>query len=379
MKVCYITHASNLTGASQSLLDLLSEINRSDVSPIVLLGRHGPLEDELKARNVPYKLIWYAHDIRSNNPVKNLAKRIVNRIATLRIRRFLKAENVDLVHNNSFLVRVGMEAAYRARIPYICHNREMVWEGLHVRLLSQKRQYFLLQNSACAIEISNAVHEYYSRLVPDATYRVLSDGICKERYSLDRGAILQGETVELLMAGRIEPPKGQLIAIKAIELLNGRTTEKLHLTIVGSVGDPSYLKAVQDYIAEKSLSNISLLSFSDLEQMRRNCDIVLVCSVAEGLGRVTVEGMLAGCLVVGAASGATTELITHNETGLLFETDNPADLADKIALALSSPKAMNAIAQNGRRWADAHFDISEYCTELVSIYNEILGKCHNER
>ena len=329
------------------------------------------MEAELKARDIPYRILTYTHDIRSKNPVKNLLKRFVNSIATLRIQRFLKKENIDIVHNNSFLVRVGMEAAYKACVPYICHNREMVWEGLHVHLLSMKRQYFLLRNSACAIEISNTVHEYYRKLVPDAKYCVLSDGIRKERYYQEHKELLQGKTIELLLAGRIEPAKGQLIAVKAIESLRDRIPKMLHLTIAGSFSDKAYYETIKTYIATKKLNNISLIDFSDLHNLRRDSDIVLVCSVAEGLGRVTVEGMLAGCLVIGAASGATKELISHENTGLLFETDNTADLAEKIACAVLSPEETNRIAKNGQNWAVSNFDIEEYCSALTSIYRKI--------
>ena len=60
MKVCYVTHMPNLTGASQSLLDLLRALEGSEVEPVVLLGRRGPLEDELEKRGVPFQVIRYA-------------------------------------------------------------------------------------------------------------------------------------------------------------------------------------------------------------------------------------------------------------------------------------------------------------------------------
>ena len=48
MKVCYVTHLPNLTGANQSLLDILSKWEHQKVEAMVLLGKHGQLEEELK-------------------------------------------------------------------------------------------------------------------------------------------------------------------------------------------------------------------------------------------------------------------------------------------------------------------------------------------
>lgn len=373
MKVCYVTHASNLTGASQSLLDILRGIKDSNVDPIVLIGRHGPLTDELKKLGVPYRYIPYVHDIRNNNPIKNLIKRAVNRLAIWRVKRFFKKEHFDLVHNNSYLVRIGMDAAYQVKIPYICHIREMVWEGFHARLLSPKRQEFLLRNSRCAIAISDAVLQKYRPIAPNTNFRVLKDGIDINRYYHVHREILQDTTIRLLLAGRIEPTKGQLVAIQAIEQLNNKKGVDYHLTIVGNVGNPRYYSAIREYAESKNLSSlIKFIDFTDLNDLRQKSDIALVCSAAEGLGRVTVEGMLTGCLVIGAASGATPELITNGETGLLFEPENSVDLATKIHYATTHPAEMNTIAKQGQSYAKNNFDITAYCARLINIYHEIL-------
>ena len=55
MKVCYVTHKPNLTGANRSLLDLLDGLDRDRYEPVVLVNRRGPLLAELKKRDIPYK------------------------------------------------------------------------------------------------------------------------------------------------------------------------------------------------------------------------------------------------------------------------------------------------------------------------------------
>ena len=51
-------------------------------------------------------------------------------------------------------------------------------------------------------------------------------------------------------------------------------------------------------------------------------DIALVASCSEAFGRVTVEAMLAGMLVIGADVAGTSELICDGVNGILYEDDN---------------------------------------------------------
>ena len=49
MKICYVTHASNLTGANNSMLNLICELknNEKDIEPFVIFPKRGIIENEL--------------------------------------------------------------------------------------------------------------------------------------------------------------------------------------------------------------------------------------------------------------------------------------------------------------------------------------------
>lgn len=371
MKVCYVTHLPNLTGASQSLLDILSTIREYDVEPTVLLGKKGPIEQELIKMDIPYAVIPYSSEISEKNMLINLYKKLKNMVAVKKIGKWFVEEQFDLIHNNSFLVSVGMEAAFRVRIPYICHNRDFVWEDHRIRLLTENRQNFLLEHSDAAIEISEAVYRKYKKVVPNAKYHVLCDGIAIEKYYQKHDQILLGDTVELLLAGRIAPGKGQLEAIKAIECLEKRDLTRYHLTIIGSVGDAEYDKEIREYVSARGIKHVSFLGFSNLRDLRARSDIALVCSKAEALGRVTIESMLAGCLVIGAKAGATEDLIKDGITGLFYKAGSPEDLADKIVYASNNPVIMNNIAKRGQERAKLEFEIRSYNMKLAQLYKEL--------
>lgn len=368
IKICYVTHLPNLTGANQSLLDLIDSLDRKYFHPYVILGKNGPLVEELNRRNICYKVFYYSSDISEKQFYKNIIKKLKSQIALNKIMEFLIAEKIDIVHNNTLLSWVGMEAAKRCGIPYICHVRELVWEDHKIILLHEKRQYDLMKEAVKSIFISKFVESKFVSMYGLNNFTTIMDGFHVERYYADHKPILQSKTVKLLLAGRIAPGKGQLEAIKAVEQLNKNDSYLFELSIVGSIGDWNYYRELKKYVEEHSLENIKFIDFTDLKKLRSECDIALICSCAEALGRVTVESMLSGCLVIGANAGATLEIIEDKKTGLLYKSGDSCDLAKKILFACENAPLMNEISNRARKWAKDNFDHKKYSESISYIY-----------
>jgi glycosyltransferase involved in cell wall biosynthesis len=91
-----------------------------------------------------------------------------------------------------------------------------------------------------------------------------------------------------------------------------------------------------------------------------------VCNV-EGFGLAAVEAMLAGIPVVAANAGALPEYVVNRRTGLLFEADNPFDLAANIQVLLLDETLRGALAQRGRNFCLAHFSPNEFADNLTHV------------
>ena len=379
MKVCYVTHLPNLTGASQSLLDLLRALEGTEVEPVVLLNRHGPLEDELKARGVAYQVIRFASELRKEDSrLRTLRKDALNVHAKPQVKAFLQAQGIQLVHNNSMFSGLGMECAKELHIPYIAHIRDYVEEDHGLRLEHPKAQAERVQNANAAIAVSKtlagvAEKKYGS---PKTGILPLYDGVDVERYYIDpskRKQPLSGSAVELLLAGRIAPGKGQLDAAKAVVKLNEKEP-KYHLTIVGSVGNETYAKELNAYVSDLPDGQVTIQSFADdLKLLRSQTDIALVCSSHEAMGRVTIESLLSGCLVVGANGGATPELLAGGR-GLLYEPGDINCLAKAIEeTANLSPAQVEETVSSGQTFAREEFALEKYAATILKLYHEVLS------
>ena len=371
MKICYITHWANLTGANQSLLDILSGINRQEIEPFVLLPTSGPLEKELESRNVPYQIIDYPREQAVKKPIVKAGKCVRKVLAEIRFRNVFRKQHFDIIHNNTFLTSIGMEAAFKAGIPYISHNREILRLRQKKEYMWHKRRFFLLKKANVAITISNYVKEELAKDEPSANYRTLWDGIKIDRYYQEHAELLKGPSINLLLVG-MTPVKRHMEAIRAMELLHEKGFTNCSLIIAGCTGENTYEMQLRNKVQDRNSPGITFQKFTDLRTMRSKSDIVVMCSIEEGLGRATIEGQLAGCLVIGAAAGATLELIKDMETGLLYKAGNPEVLADRIVYAIEHTEEMNRIAKAGQEAAKNRFALPQYIDELTQLYREIL-------
>ena len=89
---------------------------------------------------------------------------------------------------------------------------------------------------------------------------------------------------------------------------------------------------------------------------------------------VIVESMSQGLPVIASRIGGLAELVRDGETGLLFEPDNEAELAEKIQLLWHDDALRNQLARNARKYAESEMGDDVYYERLTQIYSEAARK-----
>ncbi len=382
MKVCYFMATTDLDGGAQSMLDLIRCSLKNEITPYVIMTKkYPPLCKILNNLGVEYKIILRGTDCIDKNPFKTIAKIIINSIAVMRTKIYLKKKNIDLLHNNSVLSLTGMKAAYKLKIPYICHVRELIEDGLEMKMISYKKLYFYMNSSDKIIFISNYVKERYKDYINVNNSEVIFDGIDENRY-LDRDKKFGKNIRNILFVGRYYSQKGQMEALQAVKILIDQYKEKkIKLTFIGSLLDKNYYNSLIDYVEANNLQkNVKFLSFSnDLRTLRHNNDIAIVSSTNEAMGRVTVEAMLANQLIIGANAGGTKEIIDDGVNGYTYKTKEPNDLANVLYKAINNVKESLYIVKNGNKYAKKNFSNDLQNKKVMDIYNKIMEKRIYER
>jgi glycosyltransferase involved in cell wall biosynthesis len=128
------------------------------------------------------------------------------------------------------------------------------------------------------------------------------------------------------------------------------------------VGNGSQHNALVQMTTEMGLRNVFFTGRVDNSQIYNyldQADIIISASTQDNMPVSLLEAMNAGLLVISSRVGGIPYMVEENSTGLLFESDNYAELAEKMIWAVENPGATMAITQK------AHCTVSQYRWENI--------------
>jgi D-inositol-3-phosphate glycosyltransferase len=174
-----------------------------------------------------------------------------------------------------------------------------------------------------------------------------------------------------LVVGRWDEQKNQHTVINALQLLH-KDYPQIHLTFVGesTLGEgKTYEKENKKKVRHLDLQdNVHFMPFTfDLTQLFASSHLLIVPSLNETFGMVTIEGMRAGLPLLGANTGGTNELIVKNKCGETFEPTNAEMLAEKWALLLNNEEQRNQWARNARLSFEKNYWIAHQIDEWKKL------------
>lgn len=374
--ILYIFNDTSLGGATQSLLDTLKEIKKN-INPIVIIQQGTKIKDSFEALNIQCYEIRFATDYIKIGNITNEKKEDdfkQSYEAACQLVSIIRKEKIQVIHVNSSSSYFAAIAALMTNVPFVWHIRELMEEQFGCEFINAELKTALYMCSDKLISISDYVRQTYCEKYSIDTQKIY-DGLDTEKYKL----IIKEEKAYnnvFLVAAMITPEKGQWDAICATEKLVKKGYSDVRLIIAGTGGDV-YTWTLKKYITKKKLDkNIVILPFqNDLSKLRKEATYAITCSQCEALGRVTIEAMLAGNVVIGARSGGTIEIIGESEErGFLYELHNSEDLANTMLRAMQcQSEVKNHLIKNAQSYAESTFDSKKYCRELLDLYDKVIA------
>jgi glycosyltransferase involved in cell wall biosynthesis len=306
--------------------------------------------------------------------------RFVWRLArgTWALARLVRRERVAVVHSNTVAVLCGATAAVLTRRPHVWDVHESfddeprpIQMGLRAALALVPG--VVLSNSRASARSIVAGSRRRARRT-----RVVYYGIVADDHPLPPPRVVEpAAPLELGFAGRLTPRKGISEALEAAALLK-RQRVPFRLRVFGTAPAGQEWReqelrqlAERLGIAEQVVWEGFLL---DLEQRYGELDVLLVPSQRpEPFGRVLVEGMIAGCVVVACRNGGgSDEILVDGVTGLYCERD-PAAIAEAVARLWAEPALRAAIAAAAPVAARERFAIGRFNREMAAIYDRLVA------
>jgi glycosyltransferase involved in cell wall biosynthesis len=299
----------------------------------------------------------------------------------LELRKIIKRVRPDLVHlNNTYAANHEWMLACRLNnIRIVAHDR-----GTRPPSTWQTRVFIRF------LEATISVSEAYKNIVieqglkPKRIRRVYNgldaEKLKKYRSIQDRRKVRESlgineNTILVGMVGNIDYWKGQLVFIKAMDILV-KENRDIHGVIIGktAIGAESYEQEIQQFLNDKKITGkVNLLGFrQDIPQLLNAMDIFVHASVEpEPFGRVILEAMAMAKPIVATKSGGTLEQIEHEHSGLLVPMGDHQSMANAIKKYTTDMKWANSIGDNALERLNGFFSIANMVKGVEDVYEEI--------
>jgi len=291
-----------------------------------------------------------------------------------RLLKVIKEHNVDIVHSHDGCVK---------------------WAILCKMLKPQLKLVYTIHSS---IYIKNwgFIKRFVNRTFIDMTIAI-SDGMFNDcvKQKLKTLKIYNGidtkrwkqpqvneRTFSIINVGRLSCDgdityqiKGQDILIKALKECKDRGL-KFTCNFVGGDDDAvnnSSLKYLKKINADLGLSEeIQFLgNREDIPDLLAQSDIFILPSRYEGMPIALLEAMAAKVPVIASNISGSTDLVEHGKNGLLFESENYHDLAEKIIYLYHHRDEMKHLSQNAFEYVQ-DFDISMMVNKTWDLYKRLM-------
>jgi glycosyltransferase involved in cell wall biosynthesis len=171
------------------------------------------------------------------------------------------------------------------------------------------------------------------------------------------------------IVGRLAPWKGQHVFLRAFASAFPDGPERA-IVIGGALfGEDGYARELEDVAASLGIAErVEFRGFRpDVWDELSRLDVLVHASVTpEPFGQVILEGMAAGVPVIAARAGGPAEILDDDLTGILYEPNEPVELAGAM-------RRMQDPALRDRLSAAARLEVSRYepgvvAAELQRLY-----------
>ncbi len=369
-------------GSHVSAINLISKLDRTRVSPIIVLHQSdGPLAEYLAQQQMSYVLAPAAPILAPayrSQPGKRL-QTVMRYIAALpRLIRFLSTAGVEIVHTNDGRMHTTWGLPTRLTGAKLLWHHRGDPEARGANILAP-----LLANHI--VTVSNFARPSRPIIPIERKVTVLHSPFDHPTSLPDRTACRLTIAQELGLGAQarfagyfgvfVERKRPVLFVDVIAAYLDRYPDAPLHGLLFGrpETDGPRLDEAVVARAATLGISDrIHLMGHrSPVAPYLCSVDTLLVPAVSEPFGRTLIEAMLLGTPVIATAHGGNIEAVSSGNNGFLVEPETPHSFVEPLHRLLTDDAEWDRISVTARREALDHYGVMAHIQGVTGIYDRL--------
>ena len=244
--------------------------------------------------------------------------------------------SVNLMTLVGWLTKVPLRIAWIRTLSSQYHNKKWLMER---KKLIYKLATHIFVNSEAT---NRDVQDVYK--ISSSKIKVLPNSIKPYPKTIEKN---KTSNKEISYAGRLHASKGIDTLLKAFK--NCLAIDKaLRLNIIGDGEEKTKLEKLVDQLSLNDFVAFhGFQSKSKVLEIFKNSYMVVVPSITEAFGFVTIEAMSVKTAVIGSNTSGIAEIIRDEQDGLLFEPQNDTDLFQQMKRLLLDESFTIELAERG--------------------------------
>lgn len=203
-------------------------------------------------------------------------------------------------------------------------------------------------------------------LVPFATCNTSKIDIRRE-YGIPEDAFL------ICMVGSIKEMKHPETIIDALSMFKKEEIEKYTPHIVYA-GSGNMVQAVKERAKKYGLQErVHFLGFIPKERVNmifKMSDAYVIASDFEGTSVSLLEAMYNKLPILASNASGINNMVSHNHSALMFETQNAKDLKERILSLLKDKALNNRLSSNAYKDFNTRYNYNDMLNDYITIFNE---------
>jgi len=400
-RVLFIENSTGLGGSTLSLCTLLAHIDRAAYEPTVVFSRTDqeryfrdcggtvtPAATISCGSSLKYRTVGRLALRMSRGLSTGVERRMHTALSLLdlvfvvapyvaRLYRFARRQRITLIHQNNGVDVGAIVLAALLGVPMLAYQRGAEWHSGLVRFFARFVTRYVANSEATKQDL-------LALGVPASRIDVVYPPIDFTRFDYHNPGRVTRADLGLPQSGpcfasiaTLQRLKGHDVFLKAAQRVMAEIPQACALIVGAPVtGSEAYGQELAALAASLGIGDrVIFTGFrNDIPDLLQVIDVLVFASrSAEGFGRVIAEAMAMKKTVVATRTGGPSEIIEHEQTGLLIPTEDDKAMAAAIVRLLRDKSFASELAERAYVRAYDRYSAPVHARKLQEAYDRTLA------